>query len=115
MELQIRVVSEKVQEQYEDIGSIVHFDGIEIIDVIKRPDAADLKRVGQFYIQVGNNEYFALGQSAWAGSSYSPTTGITSFSFFCILYFFLMLSNIITFGILSNHNGLSLMFSCFPS
>ena len=33
-------------------------------DVIKRPDAADLKRVGQFYIQVGNNEYFALGQSA---------------------------------------------------
>ena len=32
VELQIRVVSEKVQEQYEDIGSIVHFDGIEIID-----------------------------------------------------------------------------------
>ena len=32
VELQIRVVSEKVQEQYEDIGNIIHFDGIEIID-----------------------------------------------------------------------------------
>ena len=32
VEIQIRIVSEKVQEQYEDIGSIVHFDGIEIID-----------------------------------------------------------------------------------
>ena len=32
VELQIRVVSEEVQEQYEDIESIVHFDGIEIID-----------------------------------------------------------------------------------
>ena len=48
-------------------------DRQDSIDVIKRPDAADLKRVGQFYIQVGNNEYFALGQSAWAGASYEPS------------------------------------------
>ena len=27
-------------------------------DVINRPDAANLKRAGQFYMNVGNNEYF---------------------------------------------------------
>ena len=42
-------------------------------DVIKRPDAANLKRVGQFYLQVGNDEYFVLGQSAYAGAPYIPT------------------------------------------
>ena len=42
-------------------------------DVIKRPDAANLKRVGQFYMQVGNDEYFVLGQSAWSGASYFPS------------------------------------------
>ena len=47
-------------------------DKQDSMDVIKRPDAAELKRAGQFYIQVGNNEYFALGQSAWAGASYEP-------------------------------------------
>lgn len=48
-------------------------DRQDSMDVIKRPDAAELKRAGQFYIQVGNNEYFALGQSAWAGASYEPS------------------------------------------
>ena len=42
-------------------------------DVIKRPDAANLKRVGQFYMQVGNDEYFVLGQSAWSGAPYFPS------------------------------------------
>ena len=46
------------------------------IDVIKRPDAADLKRAGQFYMQVGNNEYFVLGQSAWSGANYEPADEI---------------------------------------
>ena len=32
VEIQTRIVSEKVQEQYEDIGNIIHFDGIEIVD-----------------------------------------------------------------------------------
>lgn len=32
VELQLRIVSQKVQEQYEDLGNIIHFDGIEIID-----------------------------------------------------------------------------------
>ena len=48
-------------------------DRQDSMDVIKRPEAAELKRAGQFYIQVGNNEYFALGQSAWAGASYEPS------------------------------------------
>jgi len=42
-------------------------------DVIKRPDAANLKRAGQFYLQVGNDEYFVLGQSAWSGAQYFPS------------------------------------------
>lgn len=42
-------------------------------DVIKRPDAANLKKAGQFYLQVGNNEYFVMGQSAWAGAPYFPS------------------------------------------
>lgn len=39
-------------------------------DLIKRPDAAYIKQSGRFYIQVGNNEYFALGQSGWSGAPY---------------------------------------------
>lgn len=39
-------------------------------DVILRPDAAFLKNPGQFYLKVGHNEYFVLGQSGWAGAPY---------------------------------------------
>ncbi|WP_307589601.1 type VII secretion protein EssC [Paenibacillus wynnii] len=42
------------------------------MDVIKRPDAAELSVTGRFYIQVGFNELFELGQSAWAGAPYYP-------------------------------------------
>ena len=48
-------------------------DREDSIDVIKRPDAANLKNVGQFYLQVGNDEYFTFGQSAWAGAPYYPS------------------------------------------
>lgn len=51
-------------------------DKEDSVDVIGRPDAADLKKAGQFYMQVGNNEYFALGQSAWAGAQYIPSDTI---------------------------------------
>ena len=43
------------------------------MDMIKRPDAAMLKETGRFYLQVGYNEYFALGQSAWCGAKYYPS------------------------------------------
>ena len=42
-------------------------------DVINKPDAAFLKNQGQFFLQVGNDEYFTLGQSAWTGAQYIPS------------------------------------------
>ena len=48
-------------------------DRSDSMDMIKCPDAASLKNPGRFYLQVGYNELFALGQSAWAGSQYYPT------------------------------------------
>lgn len=46
-------------------------------DMLKRPDAAELSETGRFYLQVGYNELFELGQSAWAGAPYadSDTSG----------------------------------------
>jgi len=41
-------------------------------DVIKRPDAANIKQPGRAYIQVGNDEIFELFQSAWSGAGYTP-------------------------------------------
>ncbi len=48
-------------------------DNEDSMDVIKKPDAAKLKNAGQFYLQVGNDEYFVLGQSAWSGAPYFPS------------------------------------------
>ena len=39
-------------------------------DMLKSPEAAYLKETGRFYLQVGFNEFFAKGQSAWAGAPY---------------------------------------------
>jgi len=43
------------------------------MDMIKRPDAASLADTGRFYLQVGFNEFFDLGQSAWCGAPYIPS------------------------------------------
>lgn len=43
------------------------------IDMLKRPDAAELSETGRFYLQVGYNEMFELGQSSWAGADYIPS------------------------------------------
>ncbi|MBQ3864804.1 MAG: type VII secretion protein EssC, partial [Clostridia bacterium] len=43
------------------------------MDMIKRPDAAALSDTGRFYLQVGFNEFFDLGQSAWCGAPYVPS------------------------------------------
>lgn len=45
-------------------------------DIIKKPDAAMLKRAGQFYINVGNDEYYALGQSGYTGVPYEPSESV---------------------------------------
>ena len=42
------------------------------MDVIKCPDAVTLKNPGRFYLQVGYNDYFAMGQAAYAGTKYIP-------------------------------------------
>lgn len=42
-------------------------------EVLKKPDAAFLKQTGSFYLQVGNDDYYNLGQSAWAGAKYYPS------------------------------------------
>ena len=41
-------------------------------DVIGTDKAAFLKQAGRFYFKVGNDEYFMLGQSGWAGALYIP-------------------------------------------
>lgn len=43
------------------------------MDMLKRPDAAELTDTGRFYLQVGYNELFELGQSAWSGAPYCPS------------------------------------------
>ncbi len=42
-------------------------------EILKKPDAAFLKQTGAFYLQVGNDDYYNLGQSAWAGAKYYPS------------------------------------------
>lgn len=46
--------------------------------MIKRPDAAELSATGRFYLQVGYNEFFDIGQSAWCGAPYVPTEEVES-------------------------------------
>lgn len=38
--------------------------------VIQRPDAAEISATGRFFFQVGYNEVFSMGQSAWCGADY---------------------------------------------
>lgn len=47
-------------------------DRADSMDMLKRPDAAELVETGRFYLQVGYNELYELGQSAWCGAPYVP-------------------------------------------
>ena len=47
-------------------------DRSDSMDMIKSPLAAAIKETGRFYLQVGYNELFAMGQSAWTGAKYYP-------------------------------------------
>ena len=42
-------------------------------EILRKPDAAYLKQTGSFYLQVGNDDYYNLGQVAWAGAKYYPS------------------------------------------
>lgn len=48
-------------------------DKADSMDMLKRPEAAELQDTGRFYLQVGYNEMFKLGQSAWSGAPYYPS------------------------------------------
>lgn len=48
----------KVQEK-EDSRAVIHC-----------PDAAEISTTGRFFFQVGYNEVFSMGQSAWCGADY---------------------------------------------
>ena len=45
-------------------------------EMIQRPDAAYIKQAGRFFLQVGYDEYFSLGQSGWCGAKYYPADQI---------------------------------------
>ncbi|MCM1191148.1 MAG: type VII secretion protein EssC [Butyrivibrio sp.] len=45
-------------------------------DMLKRPDAAEIAETGRFYLQVGYNELFEMGQSAWAGAAYTDNDSV---------------------------------------
>lgn len=43
-------------------------------EMLRRPDAASITQAGRFFMQVGYDEVFELGQSGWAGASYDPSS-----------------------------------------
>ena len=45
-------------------------------EMLKRPDAAYLRQAGRYFLQVGYDEYFALGQSGYSGAKYYPSDKI---------------------------------------
>ena len=51
-------------------------DRSDSMEVLKKPDAASIKETGRFYLQVGFDEYFDIGQSGWAGAKYYPSDAI---------------------------------------
>lgn len=42
-------------------------------EMIKRSDAAEISETGRFYLQVGYDELFVVGQSAYCGADYTPS------------------------------------------
>ena len=48
-------------------------DSGDSLEMLGRPEASRLVNTGRFYLQVGNNEIFEMGQSAWAGAPYHPS------------------------------------------
>lgn len=45
-------------------------------EMLKKPDAAFIKQAGRFYLQVGYDELYELGQSGWTGARYIPSNRI---------------------------------------
>ena len=47
-------------------------DRQDSMEMLKRPEAADLTRIGRGYLQIGNDELFELFQSGYSGAEYQP-------------------------------------------
>lgn len=51
-------------------------DRSDSMEMLKKPDAANIKETGRFYLQVGYDDYFDIGQSGWSGAKYIPSDNI---------------------------------------
>lgn len=51
-------------------------DRSDSMEVLKKPDAASIKETGRFYLQVGYDDFFDIGQSGWSGAKYIPSDKI---------------------------------------
>ena len=51
-------------------------DRSDSMEMLKRPEAASIKEAGRFYLQVGYDDYFDIGQSGYGGVKYVPTDKI---------------------------------------
>lgn len=47
-------------------------DRQDSMEMLKRPEAAELTRTGQGYLQIGNDESFEMFQSGYSGADYRP-------------------------------------------
>ena len=53
-------------------------DRADSMEMLKRPEAAEIVETGRFYLQVGYNELFEKGQSAWCGAPYKAEDVVTT-------------------------------------
>ena len=51
-------------------------DKSDSMEMLKKPDAAEITNAGRFFLQVGNDEIFVLGQSGWAGTNYAASDSV---------------------------------------
>lgn len=51
-------------------------DRSDSMEMLKKPDAANIKETGRFFLQVGYDDYFDIGQSGWSGAKYIPSNNI---------------------------------------
>jgi len=52
-------------------------DRQDSMEMLKRPEAAELTRTGQGYLQVGNDESFEMFQSGYSGADYRPDRDVS--------------------------------------
>lgn len=72
------IVTEQIQSNAKFRVCLKVQDRADSMEMLKRPEASELKETGRFYLQVGNNEQFAMGQAAWCGADYELTQGETT-------------------------------------